>query len=136
MWPFRVRPAHFHAVCHCFIWALLFFWILFRALLRLWYARSCAFLLLWRDRLYALASITYEFRSCFFRKFQKVDKKGFFAGNDLFFGFYSLKIGGGVLVPEFCPQISKTLKFGLFWGICACSGLVLQNSAAHQCTCL
>ena len=46
------------------------------------------------------------------------------------------KKGGGFLLPGFCPKISKTLKFGLFWGIFACSGLVLQNSAAHQCTCL
>ena len=53
-----------------------------------------------------------------------------------FFGFYGPKIGGGVLLPEFCPQIAKSLKFGLFWGIFASSGLVLQNSAAHQCTCL
>ena len=53
-----------------------------------------------------------------------------------FFGFYGPKIGGGFLLPGFCPKISKTLKFGLFWGIFACSGLVLQNSAAHQCTCL
>ena len=53
-----------------------------------------------------------------------------------FFGFYGPKIGGGVLLPKFCPKISKTLKFGLFWCIFACSGLVLQNSAAHQCTCL
>ena len=41
---------------------------------------------------------------------------------------------GGFLLPEVCPQISKTLKFGLFWGIFACSGLVLQNSGGHQCT--
>ena len=54
-----------------------------------------------------------------------------------FFDFYGPKIGGGgFLLPGFCPKISKTLKFGLFWGIFACSGLVLQNSAAHQCTCL
>ena len=44
------------AMVTCFIWALLFFCILFRALLRLWYACLCAFLLLWRVRLYALAS--------------------------------------------------------------------------------
>ena len=53
-----------------------------------------------------------------------------------FFGFYGPKIGGGVHLPEICPKKLKTLKFGLFWGIFACSGLVLQNSAAHQCTCL
>ena len=52
------------------------------------------------------------------------------------FGFYGPKIGGEVLLPEFCQEISEALKFGLFWGIFACSGLVLQNSAAHQCTCL
>ena len=53
-----------------------------------------------------------------------------------FCGLYGPQMGGGVLLPEFCPKISKTLKFGLFWGIFASSGLVLQNSAAHQCTCL
>ena len=53
------------------------------------------------------------------------------------FGLYGPNIrGGGGLLPEFCPKISKTLKFGLFWGIFASSGLVLQNSVAHQCTCL
>ena len=46
------------------------------------------------------------------------------------------KQGGQVLPPDICPKISKTLKYGLFWGIFACSELVLQNSAAHQCTCL
>ena len=53
-----------------------------------------------------------------------------------FFGLYGPKIEGGVLLPELCPNISTTLTFGLFWGIFARSGLVLQNSAAHQCTCL
>ena len=53
-----------------------------------------------------------------------------------FFVFYGLKIRGGVLLFESCPKLSKTLKFGLFLGIYASSGLVLQNSAAHQCTCL
>ena len=53
-------------------------------------------------------------------------------GNDLLFLFLRPQNrGGGVLLPEFCLKISKTLKFGLFWGIFACSGLVLQNSAAH-----
>ena len=53
------------------------------------------------------------------------------------FGFYSPKVGGGgVLLLGFCSKISKTVKFGLFSGIFARSGLVLQNSAAHQCTCL
>ena len=67
----------------------------------------------------------------------KSRQKGVFSREmTYFFGFYGPKIGGGVLLPEFCPKISKTLKFGLFWGIFACSGLVLQNSAAHQCTCL
>ena len=54
-----------------------------------------------------------------------------------FFGFYGPKIGGGGFpLPERCPKISQTRNDGLFWGIFACSGLVLQNSAAHQCTCL
>ena len=46
------------------------------------------------------------------------------------------KWGGGVLLPKCCPKISEILKYGLFSGIFACSGLVLQNSAVHQCTCL
>ena len=81
--------------------------------------------------------ITCDFSSCFSPKFKKLTKRGFFTRNDLFFWFLRPQNrGGGVLLPEFCPKISKTLKFGLFWGIFACSGLVLQNSAAHQCTCL
>ena len=79
---------------------------------------------------------TYDFSSCFFPKFKKSAKRGFSRGMTYFFGFYGPKIGGGVHLPEFCPKKLKTLKFGLFWGIFACSGLVLQNSAAHQCTCL
>ena len=80
---------------------------------------------------------TYDFSSCFFPKFKKSAKRGFSREINYSFGFYGPKIGGGgFLLPSFCPQISKALKVGLFWGICACSGLVLQNSAAHQCTCL
>ena len=80
---------------------------------------------------------TYGFGSCFFPKFKMSTKRGFFAGNDLFFWFLRPQNrGGGVLLPKICPKISKTLNFGLFWGIFACSGVVLQNSAAHQCTCL
>ena len=76
---------------------------------------------------------TYDFSSCFPRKFKKSTKRGFSPEMTYCFGFYIPKIGGGgVLLPELCPKISKTLKFGLFWGIFACFGLVLQNSAAHQ----
>ena len=53
-----------------------------------------------------------------------------------FFGFYGSKIGGGGRPTRILSKNIKTLKFGLFWGIFACSGLVLQNSAAHQGTCL
>ena len=53
-----------------------------------------------------------------------------------FFGFYGSKIGGGGPPTRILSKNIKTLKFGLFWGIFACSGLVLQNSAAHQGTCL
>ena len=80
---------------------------------------------------------TYDFSSCFFPKFKKSAKGRFSREMTYFFDFYGPKIGGGgLLLPGSCPKISKTLKFGLFWGIFACSGLVLQNSAAHQCTCL
>ena len=79
---------------------------------------------------------TYDFSSCFFPKFKKSTKRSFSRKMTYFFGFHGPKIGGGVPLPELCPTISKVLKFGLFWGIFACSGLVLQNSAAHQCTCL
>ena len=55
----------------------------------------------------------------------------------LFFRFSGPKKGiGGFLPPELSFKPSKTLGFGLFWGIPFCSGVVLQNSAAHQCTCL
>ena len=74
---------------------------------------------------------TYDFSSCFFPKFKVLTKRSFSREMTYFFDFYGPKIGGGVLLPEFCPKISKTLKFGLFWGIFACSGLVLQNIAAH-----
>ena len=85
----------------------------------------------------SLLPSTYDFSSCFSPKFKKSAKSGFLREMTYSFGFYGPKIGGGgVLLPEFCPTISKTLKFGLFSGIFACSGLVLQNSAAHQCTCL
>ena len=79
-------------------------------------------------------SSTYDFSICFFPKFKKSAKRGFLRKMTYFFGFYGPKIGGGVLLPGFCPKISKTLKIGLFWSIFACSGLVLQNSVAHQCT--
>ena len=79
---------------------------------------------------------TYDFSSCFFPKFKKTTKRGFSQKMTYLLGFYGPKIGGGVLLPEFSPKISKTLKFGLFWGIFACSRLVLQNSPVNQCTCL
>ena len=72
-----------------------------------------------------------------FSKNSKSLQKGVFPRNDLFFWFLRPQNrGGGVLLPQFCPKKSKTLNFGLFLGIFASSGLVLQNSAAHQCTCL
>ena len=74
---------------------------------------------------------TYDFSSCFFPKFKTSTKRGFSRGKTYSFGFYGLKIGGGVFLPKFCSKISKTLKFGLFWAIFASSGLVLENSAAH-----
>ena len=80
---------------------------------------------------------TYDFSSCFFSKFKKSTKSGFSREMTYFIWVpWPQNRGGGVLLPRFCPKISKTLKCGLFWGIFACSGLVLQNSAAHQCTCL
>ena len=80
---------------------------------------------------------TYDFSSCFFPKFKKSAKGRLSRAMTYYFGFYGPKIGGGgFLLPGFCPKKSKNLKFGPFWGIFACSGLVLQNSAAHQCTCL
>ena len=83
-----------------------------------------------------LGSITYDFSNCFFRKFKSSAKRGFSRQMTYFFWLLRLRKRGGVLLRGFCPKISKTLKFGLFWGILACSGLVLQNTAAHQCTCL
>ena len=43
---------------------------------------------------------------------------------------------GGFLPPEPSPKPSETLEIGLFWSIFVCSGVVQQNSAAHQCTCI
>ena len=59
--------------------------------------------------------------------------RGFLPENPLFFGFLGAKIGkGGFLQPEPSSKSSKTLELGLVWGIFVCSGLVLQNSAAHS----
>ena len=38
--------------------------------------------------------------------------------------------------PELSPKPSKTLELGLFWSTFVCCGVVLQNSAAHQRTCI
>ena len=55
----------------------------------------------------------------------------------LSFGFSGPKIEmRGVLPPEASRKPSNTLGFGLFWSIYVSSGVVLQNSAAYQCTCL
>ena len=43
---------------------------------------------------------------------------------------------GGSSHPSFLPNHQKTLEFSLFWSILVYSGVVLQKSAAHQCTCL
>ena len=63
--------------------------------------------------------------------------RGFSTESPIFFGFSGPKIGmGGFLPPELSPKPSKPLEFGLFWSIFVCSGVVQQNSAAHQCTCI
>ena len=80
---------------------------------------------------------TYNFSSCLFPKIQKFIKKGNFAGGDLFSSFLWPQIRkGGSFYPGFVQNYQNTRTFGLFWGIFACSGLVLQNSAAYKCTCL
>ena len=43
---------------------------------------------------------------------------------------------GGFFPLELSPKPSKTLEFGVFWSIFVCSGVVQQNSAAYQCTCI
>ena len=43
---------------------------------------------------------------------------------------------GGFLPAKISPKPSKPLEFDLFWSIFVCSGVVLQNSAAHQRTCI
>ena len=85
-----------------------------------------------------LGVLTLMILAAVFSKISKSQQKGDFRGNlcPLFLVSTAPKLEGGVLLPGFSPKISETLKFGLFWGIFACSGLVLQNSAAHQCTCL
>ena len=62
---------------------------------------------------------------------------GFSTEIPIFIGFSGPKIGmGGFLPSELSPKPSETLEFGLFWSIFVCSGVVQQNSAAHQCTCI
>ena len=75
--------------------------------------------------------ITYDFSSCFFSQFKKSTKRGFPQKMTNFFGSYDPKIGKGVLLPESCPKTSKTLKFGLFWGIFACSENPPPATPAH-----
>ena len=63
--------------------------------------------------------------------------RGLLTENPTFFAFSGPKKAiGGFLPPDFSPKPSKALEFGLFWSIFVCSGVVRQNSAAHQCTCI
>ena len=62
---------------------------------------------------------------------------GIFAIFAIFVGLSGPKIGiGGFLPPQLSPEPSKPLEVSLFWSIFVWSGVVLQNSAAYQCTCL
>ena len=87
---------------------------LVKSVLRHRYRQGWCFLTLWEGFGVEEATCTYDFSTCFFPKFKKSTKRGFSREMTYFFGFYGPKIGGGVLLPEFCPKISKTLKFGLF----------------------
>ena len=51
--------------------------------------------------------LTYDFSSCFFPKFKQSTKTGFSRKMTYSFGLYGPKIGGGVLLPEFCPKYQK-----------------------------
>ena len=63
--------------------------------------------------------------------------RGFSTEIALLLGFSCPKIRmGGFFPPELSPKPSKTLELGLFWGTFVCCGVVLQNSAAHQRTCI
>ena len=51
---------------------------------------------------------TYDFSSCFFPKFKKFDRKGFFARNDLFFWFLRHQnTGGGSSYPNVVQKYQK-----------------------------
>ena len=50
---------------------------------------------------------TYDFSSCFFRKFKKSTKRGFAQEMTYFFGFYGPKIGGGSSYPNFVQKYQK-----------------------------
>ena len=64
-----------------------------------------------------------------FSRESKTQKKGDFPEKKTYyFWFLRPQNGGGVLLTRVCPKIRKIVKFGLFWGIFACSWLVLQNS--------
>ena len=54
----------------------------------------------------------------------------------LFFEVSGRKIGvAGSFPPWFSSKASQTLEYGPLLRIFVCLGMVLQNSAAHQCTC-
>ena len=53
-------------------------------------------------------SSTYDFSSCFFPKFKKSAKRGFWREMTYFFGFYGPKIrGGGGTYPNFVQKFQK-----------------------------
>ena len=69
-------------------------------------------------------------------KVEKFTKRGLSRRITCLFGFYGPRIAGEVPSSQALSDNIQTLKFGLFSGFFACSWLVLQNSAAQECTCL
>ena len=81
-------------------------------------------------------SLTYDFSSCFFSKFKKSAKKGFLLGKTYFCDSYGPKIGGGGPPTRAFSQTIKNPGIRPISEYFVCSGVVQQNSAAHQCTCI
>ena len=83
---------------------------------------------------------TYDFSSCFPPKFKKSAKRCFSRDMTYLFGSYGPKIGGGGPPTQIVSKNIKHLEvwpiLGYFYLLWALKGLVLQNTAAHQCTCL
>ena len=75
--------------------------------------------------------LTYDFSSCFFPKFKMSTKRGFFAGNDLFFWFLRPQNRGGGPPTQ---NLSKNIKNSEIWPILGYFCLLWAGPAEQCCT--